>query len=416
MRRRTVRIIRLDRWQPALMLFACAASAFGQARSPRPSDASGAALLASRAAATDSALDEMVSRMSLAEKVGTVLMVPLTPGTVEPFLRDYHCGSFLAWGEVDGVGSLAEFCRLANQAQQLSSKYRRLPVWLHGHTAGLGWSPDWISKAAWRVGPGDVERAAAIFGRRWRAVGLHNFPQPCLNVPLYSTGIMPTWAISTDPGVVARYGLALTRGVLSARCGTMACHFPAHGATALDSHKAYPVVDLPRERLWRDHLACYQACFDAGCTSICTAHLACLALDPDPAQIATTSHRILTDYLRGEMKFRGLVIADAVEMHGFQKNGPLEQVAIDAVNAGCDSLCILDPGNVKRVFDRLLPAAREGKISSPRLDEAVRRNLAFMRWLGLFEKAEVSAEEATKLLANDADNALLQKVAGGLPR
>jgi beta-N-acetylhexosaminidase len=393
-----------------------AGSAFGQSA---PSAASAEADSASFWRLVDvssPAYDGVLSRMTLEEKVGTLLMTRLGTATVEPFIRDFHSGSFVIWGEVEGVKNVAEFCDLANRAQELSLKYRRLPIWLHGQTVGLGWRPDWISKAAEAGADIDeVEKAAAVFGRRWRAVGMHNLPQPCLNVPLYSTGIMLEWAISRDPKLVARYGLALTRGTLAARCGTMAQHFPAHGATPLDSHKAFPVVDLPREELWRDHLACYQACFDAGCTTLCTAHLACLALDPDPKQIASTSSRILTDFLRGEMKYRGLVLCDDVWMRGFQKNGPPERIAVEAVRAGCDSICICDPQQTKAVFESLLQAARDGRLTGRRLDASVKRHLGFMEWVGLFRETRVSAEAALELLKNEADNALLKKVTGDRP-
>ena len=355
---------------------------------------------------------DALSRMALEEKVGMLLMAPLAKETMESYLRDYNCGSLIVWGGINSIPDIREMCTIANEAQTLSLKYRSLPVWLHGYTPGLGWEPDWTRKAAAKAETDEVQKAAAIFGRRWRAVGLHNLPQPCLNVPLHPTGIMLKWSTSTDPGIVSRYGLAVTKGVLSSNCGTMAQHFPAHGATPQDSHSAYPVVDLPFEELWRDHLACYQACFDAGCTSICTAHIACLAIDPDPKQIATTSRLILTDFLRGRMNFKGIVIADALGMYGFQKNGPLEEVAVDAVIAGCDSLCMTIAENVEPVFKNLLHAARQGRITPERLDEAVKRNLDFMTWLGLFKEQMVSADYAIKLLQDKTDNAFLRKVTG----
>lgn len=353
---------------------------------------------------------QTLSRMTLDEKVGMLLMLLLDKTTLESYLRDYHCGSLIVWGEINPIHDVREMCVLANKAQTLSMKYRSLPVWLHGWTPGLGWEPAWIRKAVQTVGIEEVQQASAIFGHRWRAVGLHNLPQPCLNVPLHPTGIMLDWSISNDPDIVLRYGLALTKGVLSARCGTMAQHFPAHGATALDSHNAFPVVDLPWEELWRDHLACYQACFEAGCTTLCTAHLACLAIDPDPKQIATASRLVLTDFLRGKMRFQGITIADSLTMRGFQKNGSYEQVAVDAVIAGCDSLCITSAEAVEPVFTNLLHAARQDRITPERLDEAVKRNIDFMAWLGLFEEPMVSAEDAEKLLQNEADNAFLKKV------
>jgi beta-N-acetylhexosaminidase len=275
----------------------------------------------------------------------------------------------------------------------------------------------WLGHAAKTSTPAAAERVAEIFGRRWRAVGLHNLPEPTLNVPLYKTGIQMEWSTAHDPRTVREFGLAVVRGATRARCGTMAQHFPAHGATPLDSHNAYPVVELDRRTLMRDHLAMYRECFQAGCTTICTAHLACPALDPDPRHIATTSRPILTDFLRGELGFQGVTIADAIGMKGFQKNGPAEEISVDAVTAGCDCICITSEGTdtLGKVFDRLMKAAQKKRLTPERLDEAVLRNLKFMEWLGLLgTDVRVSPDRARQLLSDDQDNRFLTGIVGAL--
>ena len=348
--------------------------------------------------------------MTLEQKVGQLLMVNLP--LFETSLAEFNCGSLLLWGETPGIGGPRDLCAMANRAQELSMKHRGVPVWLHGWVDGLGWSPDWLARASLRISLAETERIAALFGRRWRAVGLCNLPEPCLNVPLFKTCIMRQWLIAEDPDAVTRLGVALTRGVTASRCGTMAQHFPAHGATPIDSHTDFPVVALPREELLRDHIRPYQECFKAGCKTLCTAHLACPALDPDPSHVATTSRAILGDFLRGELGFQGLIIADAIGMRGFQKNGPPETVCVDAVNAGCDCICITqeDLSFVEKVFNTLLAAAKAGTIPAERLDDAALRHLQFMRWLGLFDKTHVSPEEAEALLRDDKDLRLLKEI------
>jgi beta-N-acetylhexosaminidase len=359
-------------------------------------------------------LRAILSGMTLADKVGQLLMAYLEPKALEEKIDRYRCGSLLVWGNLKDMDALA-LCDLTNRAQTLSLERRKMPLWLHGHSQGLGWRPGWLGHAARVATPVDAEKAAEIFGRRWRAVGLHNLPEPTLNVPLYDTGIMPAWNISRDPRVVRAFGAALTRGATRARCGTMAQHFPAHGATPLDSHNAYPVVELDRQTLMGDHLDVYRECFEAGCTTICTAHLACPALDPDPKHIATTSRRILTAFLRGELGFQGVAIADAIGMRGFQKNGPPDEVTVDAVIAGCDCICITNEGTemLGKVFDRLMQAAASKRLSPQRLDEAVVRNLKFMEWLGLLGRdAHVSPARADELLRREPDNRFLAGIVG----
>jgi len=358
--------------------------------------------------------EAILSRMTLADKVGQLLMAYLEPATLEEKIVCYRCGSLLVWGNLKNMDALG-LCELTNRAQALSLQHRELPLWLHGYSQGLGHRMGWLGHAATHSTPAAAEKAAEIFGRRWRAVGLHNLPEPTLNVPLHKTGIQMEWNTASDSKTVREFGLAVVRGATRARCGTMAQHFPAHGATPLDSHNAYPVVELDRQTLMRDHLEMYRACFQAGCTTICTAHLACPALDPDPKHIASTSRPILTDFLRGELGFQGVTIADAIGMKGFQKNGPAEDTSVGAVIAGCDSICITNGGTelLGKVFDRLIKAAESQRLTPQRLDEAVLRNLKFMEWLGLLgTDTRVSPERARELLSDEQDNRFLAGIVG----
>jgi hypothetical protein len=135
-------------------------------------------------------LRRILSGMTLADKVGQLLMAYLEPQTLAEKIDRYRCGSLLVWGNLQGV-DVRGLCDLTNRAQTLSLERRKLPLWLHGHSQGLGWRPGWLRHAARVATPVDAEKAAELFGRRWRAVGLHNLPEPTLNVPLYGTGIMP---------------------------------------------------------------------------------------------------------------------------------------------------------------------------------------------------------------------------------
>lgn len=354
------------------------------------------------------------SDITLARKVGMLLMAPLHEDRLDDLVVRFGCGSLLTWSGAFGDTSpedIDAFCGLLNRAQTLSLEHRGVPLWLHGMPPKViaGREEGWLGRAAGAsVDPARVERAAELVGRRWRALGVHNIPEPTLNVPLFDTGILMQSATSSDPEEVRVYGTAFNRGVLAGRCGTMPQHFPAHGATPDDSHKGFPVVDLPMEELRRDHLQPYQECFDDGCTTICTAHLTCNALDS--GHMATISKRVLTDFLKGKMGFKGVVIADAIEMDGFKKVGPLESTVVAAVNAGCDSICMVDIQSVEPVYNALLEAAESGRIPVERLDDAVQRQLNFMQWLGLERCAENDPIHAGRQLAeldDDPDAELL---------
>ncbi len=132
---------------------------------------------------------------------------------------------------------------------------------------------------------------------------------------------------------------------------TCAKHFPGHGATALDSHDALPVVDAP-ERTWRERdLPPFEACIAAGVDAIMTAHLACPALTGSPTLPATLSRRVMTDLLRHEMGFRGLLVSDALLMEGVRQGRSEAEAAVEALAAGCD--LVLCPEDVEGVLGAL---------------------------------------------------------------
>jgi beta-glucosidase-like glycosyl hydrolase len=125
---------------------------------------------------------------------------------------------------------------------------------------------------------------------------------------------------------------------------TCAKHFPGHGGTAADSHAALPVVDAP-EALWRERdLPPFRACVEAGVDAVMTAHIACPALTGSPTLPATLSRRVVTDLLRTEMGFAGLVVTDALVMEGVLAGRTEVEAARLALEAGCDLLlCPREP-------------------------------------------------------------------------
>ncbi len=208
-------------------------------------------------------VEPILSGMTLEQKVGQVLMDTFAAGKIDQIISELGPGSLLFWNFNDPGLELSprKMALLTNSVQKLSIESRGLPMWLHGFvsSATMGWHGGWHASLATVASVEEVERVGQIFGRRWRVAGLHNFPGPTVNVPVHETCIARSWAMTGDAECVSRYGAATTRGVVSQRCGTMAQHFPAHGATPVDSHTGFPVVDLPREELMRDHIRPYQA-------------------------------------------------------------------------------------------------------------------------------------------------------------
>lgn len=190
-----------------------------------------------------------------------------------------------------------------------------------------------------------------------------------------------------DPKSVAGYVAQFVRGV--EENGALACakHFPGHGNVSVDSHLALAVVPGSRGELESTELVPFRAAIDADVSSIMPGHLAVPALEPDPRLPATVSEKILTGVLRGEMKFRGLIVTDALTMGGVTSLYPPGEVAVRAVEAGADVL--LMPPVPDAAMAGLEHAVRSGRIPMKRIDASVRRILAAKALLGLNRNRQV---------------------------
>jgi beta-N-acetylhexosaminidase len=176
-----------------------------------------------------------------------------------------------------------------------------------------------------------------------------------------------------DPQIVARCAAEFVRGVEENGALATAKHFPGHGDVNVDSHLALAIVPGHRAELDRNALPPFRAAIAAGVSAMMPGHLSVPALDADPNVPATLSRKILTGLLRAEMKFRGLIITDAMEMAGVTSIYPPGEAAVRSVEAGADVL--LMPPSPDAALASLEEAVRSGRITPERVDSSVRRIL-----------------------------------------
>ncbi|TMR20017.1 glycoside hydrolase family 3 protein [Nonomuraea turkmeniaca] len=183
-----------------------------------------------------------------------------------------------------------------------------------------------------------------------------------------------------DPGLVARHTVAYVNGVQGAGVATCAKHFPGHGDTVTDSHLALPTVHASREVLAERDLPPFQAAIGAGVRSIMTGHLLVPALDPSSP--ATLSRAVLTGLLRDELGFDGMVVTDAIEMRAVAAMFSPGEIAVRALAAGADAVCVglCTEDSLREMRDTIVAAVRDGTLPEERLAEAAARVLALSGW------------------------------------
>jgi beta-N-acetylhexosaminidase len=307
-------------------------------------------------------------------------------------VKDLHVGGFINVTEASPLGIVkSQAYPTAVLSNQLQAK-SKLPLLIgadfeRGTAMRLdeGTSFPTAMALAAAGNPQDAYTMGKITAREARAVGIHWIYAPDADVNNNpGNPIINTRSFGEDPARVAEFVAEFVRGVEENGGLATAKHFPGHGDTASDSHLDLPVIHADRERLERLELVPFRAAMDAGVSSVMTGHLSIPALEPDPDTPATLSPHILTELLRNELKFQGLIITDAMDMGGITARNAPGEAAVRAVVAGADA--VLMPPVPDAAFEALQAAVKSGRISRERLDASVRRILQAKARLGLHQE------------------------------
>ncbi|HEX7698301.1 MAG TPA: glycoside hydrolase family 3 N-terminal domain-containing protein, partial [Candidatus Acidoferrum sp.] len=230
--------------------------------------------------------------------------------------------------------------------------------------------------------PKDAYTLGKITALEARAVGVHWIYAPDADVNNNPANpIINTRSFGEDPERVAQFVSEFVRGVRENGGLATAKHFPGHGDTAADSHIDLPVIRADRARLDQLELVPFRAAIAMQVDSIMTGHLNVPALEPDPNTPATLSCNILTELLRNQLGYQGLIVTDAMDMGGITARYAPGEAAVRAVVAGADAL--LMPPVPDAAFEALQAAVKSGRTSKERLDASVRRILQAKARLGL---------------------------------
>lgn len=184
--------------------------------------------------------------------------------------------------------------------------------------------------------------------------------------------IIGTRAFSNSPEIAAKMDIAFLEGLHKNEIYGCLKHFPGHGDTKTDTHNGYAETLKDWDQLKKCEMITFQAGIDSGVQLIMTAHIAAPNVTGN-SEPATLSSIMLTEKLRKEMGFNGIIITDALEMGAIRKQYSSSEAAIKALEAGADIL--LMPYDYKAAFEGVIKAVESGRISEERINESVRRVL-----------------------------------------
>ncbi|MFB0515037.1 MAG: glycoside hydrolase family 3 N-terminal domain-containing protein [Candidatus Neomarinimicrobiota bacterium] len=268
-------------------------------------------------------------------------------------------------------------------------------------------------------------KVAVAIGKQARAVGANMIHSPVLDV---NTNPMNpeigTRAYSDQPEEVIKYGLETLRGFQETGLIAAGKHFPGRGESVADAHWGLPTVSLEKRLLTETHIAPYPALIAAGLPAIMSAHCCYPALGVTDVP-GSTSRKVVTELLREELGFKGIITTDNMMMGGILQRFEIREAIIRAIQAGNDIILYRDESPQRiRILEAVTEAVKNGRIAESQIDESVARILG-LRWdMGLVENggkvdpelagtpindpfviaaAQVAAEKSVLLLRDEAN-------------
>ena len=375
-------------------------------------------------------VERTLSGLTLRQKVGQLIM-PWVLGDFAPegspshdrileYIEDQGIG-----GVIMSVGSPTEVAAKLNDFQahsniplivaadlETGAGFRmRGAVQMPG-TIELGGATDFPSLMA--VGatadPQLAYEMGRITAREARAVGIHIPFAPVLDVNNNPDNpIINVRSFGENPEEVAGLGAAFVRGVQENGAIATGKHFPGHGDTETDSHLGLPAIPHSRARMDSVELFPFRHAIEAGMGAVMTAHISVPSLDGGVGDPSTLSSAVLTDLLRGEMEFDGLLFTDAMDMSAISRGYGAEEASVRAIEAGAD--VILMPPSVERAVEGIAVAVESGRIDASRIDASVRRILETKKQMGLDRDRVVQIDQIGQVVGIPAHTQVAAEIA-----
>lgn len=316
-------------------------------------------------------------------------------------------------GMVLFAGNVYESAVLINELQGLAA----LPLLVSADfERGLAFRITDVTSFPWTMAIGATGsedmayQEGVITAREARALGVHWVHAPVMDVNNNPDNpVINIRSYGEDPELVARLGAAFIRGAHENGVMTSAKHFPGHGDTATDTHIGLAVVPSSLERLSSVEFVPFKRAIQAGVDAIMTAHVAVPEVTGENGIPATLSPKVLTDLLRGTLRFDGLVVTDAMEMGSITNRFWTGQAAIRALQAGADMLLL--PPDTEVAINEVVRAVRRGDLSEARINRSVERLLTAKTTLGLHRLRTVPLELIDDVIASPENQRLAQQIA-----
>ncbi|MCH7413091.1 serine hydrolase [Belliella sp. R4-6] len=352
--------------------------------------------------------------MTLDEKIAQLIMIPAYSNkdqvhvdSISKLVSKYQVGGiiFFQGGPV----------RQAIMTNKLQEKAKiPLMISIDGEW-GLGMRLDSTMSFPYQMSLGGISDEGLIYqmgkeiALQCRRVGVHVNFAPVVDINNnVNNPVIGYRSFGEQKENVASKALAYMKGMQDNKVLANAKHFPGHGDTNVDSHYGLPVIHFSKIRMNETELYPFKKLFDEGLGSVMVAHMNIPAYDATHNLASTLSKPIVTDLLKNDLKYEGLVFTDALNMQGVAKFYEPGEVDMKALLAGNDML--LNTMNVERTIFEIKKAIDRNEITIEEIENRVKKVLQAKYWLGLDKYEPVDLENLYEDLNNPKAQMLNKKL------
>ena len=362
--------------------------------------ASSATILTGKNESINKKVEDKISTMTLEEKVGQMMFYGVNGTNVDDkvvnLFEDQHAGGIILYGHRNFWGrSLDNNVKYVNSIKKANRQNSDIPLFIGFDEEGGSMSqlPQELMRTPSKGELGNTNDSSLATGigagtaKKLKLLGINTDFGTVLDINTNKNNpIIGVRSYGSTKEKVTEFGINELKAIQNEGVIPTVKHFPGHGDTEVDSHLGLPSLNHDLNRLKSTELVPFQTAMNNGVDMVMTAHIMLPQIDKEYP--ATMSKKILTDLLRDEMGYKGVIITDDLEMQAISKNWDLGEAAIKSVEAGADILLVCHTiENQQKVYNAVVQGVNDGKIDENRIDESVRRILRLKYQYKLSDKA-----------------------------
>lgn len=362
-------------------------------------------------------IKELMKGMTIEEKVGQLLIVGIdgtvTDENIEALIKNKYVGGIILFS--NNVSGLTGVNSLINNVKQLN-RDNKVPLFISVDEEGgiVSRTPNEFLKIPPSLTIGQLQdeelcyEVGGIIAEQLKVMGYNMDYAPVLDIlSNMQNTVIGNRSFGREADIVSRLGISTMKGLMESGIIPVVKHFPGHGDTAVDSHYGLPLVEKSLEQLKGMELIPFQDAIENGADAIMVAHILMSQIDNENP--ASMSKEIISNLLREEMGFEGVVLTDDMTMGAVINNYDIAEAAVKSINSGADIVLVCHGyDNENKVYDYLLNAINTGIISEERLNESVYRILKLKMKYDLSDEDVLLNSDVTEI--NNKINNVMNKL------